>query len=271
MTGLVCNTMTATRNVFETCTMLATSFDARLLPSLHDTADVLEHMPRFEHTVATMVRALRPGGMIVEHSPFEKEAVSTSRGAATAGSDTDEAAEEESANATQLHYSNNGITMAKAMGPSMRLRNSNGNQNIWQKHRDHEHLASALEGLDLILADRIETNLIESLKQLNETHLTAILHTNGRKPGVPSTVEQLQSQLSDFLNSRAGNGQSSRNRQQVLSELRRLTKETSDGYLRAQLNRVSDSRLSIMGGLVGTYQRGGFVAAYRRRSRKHPK
>ena len=80
-------------------------------------------MPHFERTVAHMVRALRPGGLIIEHAPFE------SKDAENSG---------ESATATKLHVSNGGISMAAAMGPSMRLEGSNGGQHMWRKHRDLE-------------------------------------------------------------------------------------------------------------------------------------
>ena len=65
--------------------------------------DVLEHIPHFERTVAAMVDALRPGGLLVEQSPFEDLGVD--------GNGTD----------TRLHISAGGVTMQAAMGPLMRM------------------------------------------------------------------------------------------------------------------------------------------------------
>jgi|EP00900_Chrysochromulina_parva_P005644 SAM-dependent methyltransferase len=68
--------------------------------------DVLEHVPHFERTVAAMVAALRPGGLLVEQSPFEEG---------------DEAGvHEHNGTDTRLHTSRHGVTMAQAMGPTMK-------------------------------------------------------------------------------------------------------------------------------------------------------
>ena len=53
-----------------------------------------------------MVAALRPGGLIIEQSPFSEE---------------QEAHEDENGTDTRLHTSRHGVTMAQAMGPLMRL------------------------------------------------------------------------------------------------------------------------------------------------------
>eukprot|EP00966_Prymnesium_polylepis_P005011 114977-Prymnesium_polylepis.1 len=74
--------------------------------------DVLEHIPRFERTVAAMVRTLRPGGFIVEQSPFNRGNVSD-----------------------PLHVSAGGVSMHEAMGPSMVLASVSrrGGPNVWRK------------------------------------------------------------------------------------------------------------------------------------------
>lgn len=82
--------------------------------------DVLEHIPHFERTVAVMVDALRPGGLLVEQSPFEDLGVD--------GNGTD----------TRLHISARGVTMQAAMGPLMRMMGSASNDrgkgtHLWRK------------------------------------------------------------------------------------------------------------------------------------------
>ena len=79
--------------------------------------DVLEHVPHFEQTVAALVATLRPGGLIIEQSPFEEQS------ADTAPNQTD----------TRLHISRNGVTMAMAMGPSMKMMGGGTKTNIWRK------------------------------------------------------------------------------------------------------------------------------------------
>lgn len=39
--------------------------------------DVLEHIPQYEKAVARLVRALKPGGLFIEHSPFDETATDT--------------------------------------------------------------------------------------------------------------------------------------------------------------------------------------------------
>ena len=36
--------------------------------------DVLEHIPHYEKAVARLVQALAPGGLFIEHSPFDETA-----------------------------------------------------------------------------------------------------------------------------------------------------------------------------------------------------
>lgn len=80
--------------------------------------DVLEHIPHFERTVAAMVAALRPGGMLCESSPF---------------------AEKSGENA--IHVTNGGISMQDAMGRQMRQiqfgyrKTSEGAQRCWEKYK----------------------------------------------------------------------------------------------------------------------------------------
>jgi len=70
---------------------------------------VLEHIDHFERTVRAMVHALRPGGWIVESSPFTSNTTEYDKyGVVPHGEDD-----------TRLHVSNRGIAMAAAMGPMM--------------------------------------------------------------------------------------------------------------------------------------------------------
>jgi len=82
--------------------------------------DVLEHVPHFERTVAALVAVLRPGGLIIEQSPFAAEA-------------DDPAAAQSNGTDTRLHVSRNGVTMEQAMGPLMRMMGSGKGTNIWRK------------------------------------------------------------------------------------------------------------------------------------------
>jgi len=75
--------------------------------------DVLEHIPSYEHTVRAMVESLRPGGVIVENTPF----------AEITGADTD----------LRIHVSNGGIDMTTAMGPSMSFEEHERGVKIWRK------------------------------------------------------------------------------------------------------------------------------------------
>ena len=86
--------------------------------------DVLEHIPHFEATVQAMVRAVRPGGCICESSPFSS------------------AKYDKQGEDTRVHLTNNGISMQKAMGPSMSMVafdkgqfSAKGFGNCWWKKR----------------------------------------------------------------------------------------------------------------------------------------
>lgn len=74
--------------------------------------DVLEHIPDYQNVVKAMVESLRVGGIILENSPF--------------GDDNSLKKGEED---LRVHVSNGGITMAKAMGESMK----NIGEGQWQK------------------------------------------------------------------------------------------------------------------------------------------
>jgi 2-polyprenyl-3-methyl-5-hydroxy-6-metoxy-1,4-benzoquinol methylase len=78
--------------------------------------DVLEHIDHYERTVAAMVRALHPGGSIVEFSPFKR----------TQNASTD-----------ITHVTDGGVSMMEAMGPQMALAGggwcSSGKCRRWQK------------------------------------------------------------------------------------------------------------------------------------------
>ena len=64
--------------------------------------DVLEHIPDYHLVIQAMVKSIRVGGRILENSPFAAEAV---------GEEEDD---------LRVHLSNNGISMAEAMGPKMK-------------------------------------------------------------------------------------------------------------------------------------------------------
>lgn len=83
--------------------------------------DVLEHVPRFEATVAALVAALRPGGMIIEQSPFAED-------------DAPNAARQNGTD-TRLHVSRGGVTMEQAMGPRMKQTGGNPGTGtrVWRK------------------------------------------------------------------------------------------------------------------------------------------
>jgi len=64
--------------------------------------DVLEHMPHYKRAVRRMVLSLRPGGVFLENTPFAEE---------SANPDED----------FRIHLSLGNVTMAAAMGPSMKV------------------------------------------------------------------------------------------------------------------------------------------------------
>eukprot|EP00037_Helgoeca_nana_P021618 m.218402 g.218402 ORF g.218402 m.218402 type:complete len:297 (+) comp25709_c0_seq9:243-1133(+) len=74
--------------------------------------DVLEHIPHYERTVKGLVASLKPGGVIVENTPF----------GAGGGGDRD----------TRVHVGNGGISMQQAMGPDM-VSEKTDFGNVWRK------------------------------------------------------------------------------------------------------------------------------------------
>lgn len=76
--------------------------------------DVLEHIPNYNLVVEAMVKSIRVGGIIIEHSPFGVEV---------------EGRKED----LRVHVSNGGISMAEAMGPNMKLLEEFGEMNVWEK------------------------------------------------------------------------------------------------------------------------------------------
>ena len=83
---------------------------ALALPASYGTIiafDVLEHIPEYQHTVAAMVKALRPGGHICEHSPFDKP--------------DGEAGPESGKADVRIHQLRGGVSMEEAMGPELQL------------------------------------------------------------------------------------------------------------------------------------------------------
>jgi len=76
--------------------------------------DVLEHIPQFEKVVAAMVASIRPGGRIIEHSPFDK-------------TDVKDGNED-----LRIHVSRRGVKMPKALGPTMFFEKRQG-PSFWKK------------------------------------------------------------------------------------------------------------------------------------------
>jgi 2-polyprenyl-3-methyl-5-hydroxy-6-metoxy-1,4-benzoquinol methylase len=81
--------------------------------------DVLEHIPKWEETVVAMVRSLRPGGRIFEHTPFSRDSPRTPVD-------------------LRVHVGRGTLSMSEAMGPQMKFLNligtgTNVGTNVWRK------------------------------------------------------------------------------------------------------------------------------------------
>lgn len=70
-------------------------------------ANVLEHIPKYHLVIEAMVQFFKVGGVIVEKSPFAK----------TKSQDAVDA---------RVHLSSGGISMATAMGPTMKYNKTVG-------------------------------------------------------------------------------------------------------------------------------------------------
>mmetsp|Transcript_20640 Transcript_20640/g.44833 ORF Transcript_20640/g.44833 Transcript_20640/m.44833 type:complete len:181 (-) Transcript_20640:193-735(-) len=77
--------------------------------------DVLEHIPKYHHVVEAMVKSVRVGGIIIENTPFANNKV------------------EDGKEDLRVHVSNGGVTMVEAMGPKMKLAQSMGGLEVWEK------------------------------------------------------------------------------------------------------------------------------------------
>ena len=91
--------------------------------------DVLEHIPDWEETVKVLVQSLRPGGHIIEHSPFSHDLppperdirrLPSSHSLASSPSDGSPPSPKLPQD-LRVHVGPGGKTMRTAMGPSMTL------------------------------------------------------------------------------------------------------------------------------------------------------